>query len=95
VGLTRRDVYGSGVEYTPLLGVARCGVAADGAADSTQQEPAGTAMEGKPWRITAGIFYVLRTGIQWQAVPRERFGPPSTVYHYFSKWVRAGVFERL
>lgn len=46
-------------------------------------------------RITAGIFYVLRTGIQWQAVPRERFGPPSTVYYYFSQWVRAGVFERL
>ena len=46
-------------------------------------------------RITEGIFYVLRTGIQWQAVPRERFGPPSTVYYYFAQWVRAGVFERL
>lgn len=46
-------------------------------------------------RITEGIFYVLRTGIQWQAVPRERFGPPSTVYYYFARWVRAGVFKRL
>lgn len=46
-------------------------------------------------RVTEGIFYVLRTGIQWQAVPRERFGPPSTVYYYFARWVRAGVFERL
>ncbi len=26
-------------------------------------------------RISEGIFYVLRTGIQWRAVPRERFGP--------------------
>lgn len=46
-------------------------------------------------RITEGIFYVLRTGIQWQAVPRERFGPPSTVYYYFSQWVKADVFEKL
>lgn len=46
-------------------------------------------------RITEGIFYVLRTGIQWQALPRERFGPPSTVYYYFSQWVKAGVFEQL
>ena len=46
-------------------------------------------------RISEGILYVLRTGVPWQAVPRERFGPPSTVYYYFSKWVKAGVFERL
>jgi transposase len=46
-------------------------------------------------RITAGIFYVLRTGIQWQAAPRELFGPPSTVYYYFSQWAREGVFEDL
>jgi hypothetical protein len=26
-------------------------------------------------RITEGIFYVLRTGIHWQACPREPFGP--------------------
>ena len=46
-------------------------------------------------RITEGIFYVLRTGIQWQACPRERFGPPSTVYYYFAQWVKAGIFARL
>ena len=48
-----------------------------------------------PRRITEGIFYVLRTGVHWQALPRERFGPPSTVYYYFSQWVQAGVFEKL
>ena len=36
-------------------------------------------------RITEGIFYVLRTGMQWQACPRERFGPPSTVYCCFAQ----------
>jgi transcriptional regulator with AAA-type ATPase domain/transposase len=46
-------------------------------------------------RITEGIFWVLRTGIPWQACPRERFGPPSTVYYYFAQWVRAGVFAKL
>jgi len=43
-------------------------------------------------KIIAGIFYVMRTGIQWQACPREEFGPPSTVHYYFSKWCREGVF---
>jgi putative transposase len=45
--------------------------------------------------ILAGIFYVLRTGIQWQACPRELFGPPSTVYYYFSKWCKEGIFEQM
>ena len=30
-------------------------------------------------RITEEIFLTLGTGMQWQACPRERFGPPSTV----------------
>ena len=46
-------------------------------------------------RITEGIFYVLRTGIHWQACPREKFGPPSTVHYYFSEWCKAGVCEQL
>jgi len=46
-------------------------------------------------RITEGIFYGLRPGMQWQACPRERFGPPSTVYDYFAQWVKAGVFVQL
>lgn len=46
-------------------------------------------------QVAAGIFYVLRTGIQWRALPRERFGSPSTVYYYFQQWRDAGVFERL
>lgn len=46
-------------------------------------------------KILAGIFYVLRTGIQWQALPRENFGPPSTVYHYFKTWADCGIFEKM
>lgn len=44
-------------------------------------------------RIAAGIFFVLRTGIHWHALPREQFGPSSTVYYYFRQWEEAGVFE--
>jgi putative transposase len=62
--------------------------------------PAKTGKTGHPRtgdlkRITAGIFYVLRTGMPWQACPRARFGPPSTVYDYFAQWVKAGVLARL
>ena len=50
--------------------------------------PPRNSNEGRPQsvdlkRITKGTFDVLRTGIPWQACPRERFGPPSTVYDYF------------
>jgi putative transposase len=46
-------------------------------------------------KILAGIFFVMRTGIQWRACPREEYGPPSTVYHYFSKWCREGIFAAM
>ena len=46
-------------------------------------------------KISAGIFYILRIGIQWQACPREKFGPPSTVYHYFRLWCKLGIFEQM
>jgi putative transposase len=65
-----------------------------------QAVPAKTSKMGRPIevdfrKILQGIFFVLRTGIQWRAVPREKFGPPSTVYYYFSKWCREGVFAAM
>lgn len=44
-------------------------------------------------KILAGVFYVLRTGCQWNAVPRW-FGAASTVHARFQEWVKAGVFKR-
>ena len=41
-----------------------------------------------------GIFYELRTGCQWKALPRC-FGAASTVHDRFQEWRDAGVFERL
>ncbi len=40
------------------------------------------------------MIYVLRTGIQWNALPRE-MGASSTVHERFQEWERAGFFERL
>ena len=44
--------------------------------------------------VANGIFYILRTGCQWKAVPRE-YGSGSTLHRYFQQWVAAGVFRRL
>jgi putative transposase len=44
--------------------------------------------------VTNGIFYLLRTGCQWKALP-PLFGSPSTVHRYFQEWASKGVFQRL
>ncbi len=46
-----------------------------------------------PYRkVLDGIFYVLRTGCQWKAVPPE-FGSGSSLHRYFQQWVKRGVFK--
>jgi transposase len=44
--------------------------------------------------VVDGIFYVLRTGCQWKAAPRE-FGSGSALHNYFQEWVQCGVFAKL
>ncbi|MDD4521768.1 MAG: IS5 family transposase [Methanosarcina sp.] len=45
-------------------------------------------------KIMNGIFYLLRTGCQWKALPRC-YGAPSTVHDRFQEWQRAGLFEKM
>ena len=45
-------------------------------------------------KVLEGIFYVLRTGCQWKAVPRE-YGSGSTIHRRFQEWQQAGFFERI
>ena len=45
-------------------------------------------------QMFAAIVYVLRTGIPWNALPRE-MGASTSVYDRFRLWEREGVFERL
>ena len=42
----------------------------------------------------AAMIYVLRTGIQWNALPRQ-MGASSTVHDRYQEWERAGLFEEL
>jgi transposase len=46
-------------------------------------------------QVFEGIVYVLRTGCQWKALPRERFGCPSAIHRYFLEWAQAGFFLAL
>jgi transposase len=45
--------------------------------------------------VFEAIVYVLRTGCQWKALPRERFGSASAIHARFLEWERAGLFEAL
>jgi len=45
-----------------------------------------------PRRIFEAILYVLRTGCQWKALPKEGFGSPSAVHTHFMRWMRMGFF---
>jgi len=40
------------------------------------------------------MLYVNKTGCQWRMLPKD-FGPWETVYGYFRRWRRAGVWERV
>jgi putative transposase len=44
--------------------------------------------------VMDGIFYCLRTGCHWKAIPPE-LCPGSTVHDYFQDFVNRGVFEEL
>jgi len=41
------------------------------------------------------IFYVLRTGCQWNALKETDLCPSSTAHDRFQEWVEAGVFAKL
>ena len=45
-------------------------------------------------KVRTGILYLLRTGCQWNALPKE-FGSGKTAHRYFQQWVHAGVFLRM
>lgn len=45
-------------------------------------------------RVLNGIFWVLRTGAPWRALP-QGYGPYTTCYNRFVRWRKAGVFDRI
>lgn len=45
-------------------------------------------------RALDGIIYRLRTGVQWNKLPRE-FGSDRSIHRTFQTWQRLGVMERM
>ena len=44
--------------------------------------------------VLNAVFYVLATGCQWQALPKD-LPPRSTAHHYFIMWDRDGTLARI
>lgn len=48
----------------------------------------------EPRKVLEAIFYILRTGIQWKALPKE-FGAASAIHRYFQYWCEQGFFQSI
>ena len=59
-----------------------------------QRKPGGGRTPMEPRKVLEAIFYVLRTGIQWKALPKT-FGAASAVHAYFLFWCEQGFFQSL
>jgi len=46
------------------------------------------------WQIVNAILYVVRTGCQWRMLPTN-LPPWQTVYGYFRRWKKNGLWERI
>ena len=42
--------------------------------------------------VCNAIFYLLKTGCQWYMLPQD-FPPYSTVYLYYRRWQKLGIWE--
>lgn len=45
-------------------------------------------------RVLDAIFYLVRGGIAWRALPAE-FPPYQTVYGFFRRWAKAGLWQQV
>ena len=57
-------------------------------------KPKGGRPRNDDRKMLDGSFYVLRTGIQWKALPRQ-IGAGSSVHDRFQEWQQASVFRQL
>jgi transposase len=74
--------------------------------DTTDEEWAEMALRIPPARrggrkrtvnireVLNGLLYVLSTGCQWRAIPKE-FPPRSTIFYYFGRWEADGTLRRI
>jgi transposase len=59
-----------------------------------QRKPGGGRHPMEPRKALQAIFYVLRTGIQWNAIPKS-LGSSSAVHRSFRFWCEKGFFQAL
>jgi putative transposase len=57
-------------------------------------KPGGRPRQVNMREVFNAIFYVLKSGCQWDMLPHE-FPPKGTVYHYFNTWRKDGTWQRL
>ena len=57
-------------------------------------EPGGRRRSADIRDVLNAIFYVLKSGIQWDMLPHD-FPPKGTVYHYYNTWRKDGTWQRL
>jgi putative transposase len=68
-------------ELRPLLAV-----------DKPRKKPGRHRKDDRP--ILDGLIWLSRTGAQWAAWPRGRFGPKSTAHDRLQEWVEYGCLAR-
>jgi len=59
-----------------------------------KRKPGGGRKSPDMRKILTGIFYILRTGIQWKAAPKE-YGSSSNLHRYFQLLIEDGFFVRI
>jgi transposase len=63
-------------------------------AKTYRRKPGGGRRAMDPRTVLEAIFYVLRTGSQWKALPKE-FGAASSIHRYFRDWCERGLFQAM
>jgi len=63
--------------------------------DMLPPENAGEGRPSKPNRVMLnGILWRAKTGSPWRDIPRELYGPYSTVYTRFKKWCEDATLKQ-
>ena len=57
-------------------------------------KPGGGKRRANMREVVNGLMYVLSTGCQWRAIPKD-LPPRSTVYDYFDLWTCDGTLDRI
>ena len=57
-------------------------------------DPGGRPREADMREVLNGIYYVLKSGCQWDMLPHD-LPPKGTVFHYYNEWRKDGTWAKL